>query len=624
MERVKQKKERKRVSIPLVWQWVILGIGTAWILFDVMAISLFTSPSFVYFGLRHPLLLLLNYLPIVALELLIFFATCKATQAVAITDAVFGLLAFINAEKIRILQDPLVPGDVVLIKELVGISEGFTPGTLMLYAGIVIVVAMVIFCSSHFFAPVRINWRARVIGAVAVFVAGAIVGQTVYAKSGIYDLFPVEGNIYFQVNQYDSKGVIYSFCHNFYTMKVRAPEDYDKNEVEAWDEAETMAAPEYQPNIIFIMGESFSDLSENEHLDFSDYRDPLKNWKELAQSDQAVSGHIMVPGYGGGTSDTEFDVLTGLSTRFIDGASNSYSLIRKKMDAIPWRLKEMGYDTLAIHPGFSWFYNRANVYPDLGFDEFLHLEHFQGEEKYRGGYIADLYAIDCILEEGKTHDAQSDNPLFTFCVTIENHGPYDEKYNEVEETFSTDVDLTAEEKNLLNSYFMGIIDAVEEQGRLTEELEKSDEPTIVVYFGDHLPGFSNGMAFFDLLDYDISASGSLEEMAGIYKTPYLIWQNSAAQQQKDIKDAAQEIGLTDGSFISSSFLGAAVMEMIGFDQLAPVLTYDNEVRRSLPVVSEEICMDAEGNYLEEENLDETQKEMIQKLRYWTYYKMFDE
>ncbi|HIW47876.1 MAG TPA: hypothetical protein H9687_01175, partial [Firmicutes bacterium] len=99
---------------------------------------------------------------------------------------------------------------------------------------------------------------------------------------------------------------------------------------------------------------------------------------------------------------------------------------------------------------------------------------------------------------------------------------------------------------------------------------------------------------------------------------------SAAQQQKDIKDAAQEIGLTDGSFISSSFLGAAVMEMIGFDQLAPVLTYDNEVRRSLPVVSEEICMDAEGNYLEEENLDETQKEMIQKLRYWTYYKMFDE
>ena len=194
----------------------------------------------------------------------------------------------------------------------------------------------------------------------------------------------------------------------------------------------------------------------------------------------------------------------------------------------------------------------------------------------------------------------------------------------MEETFSTDVDLTAEEKNLLNSYFMGIIDADEELGRLTEELEKSDEPTIVVYFGDHLPGFSNGMAFFDLLDYDISASGSLEEMAGIYKTPYLIWQNSAAQQQKDIKDAAQEIGLTDGSFISSSFLGAAVMEMIGFDQLAPVLTYDNEVRRSLPVVSEEICMDAEGNYLEEENLDETQKEMIQKLRYWTYYKMFDE
>lgn len=604
------------------WQWICLLIGVLVILGGVMFVSLWTSPSFVYFGLRDPLLLLLNGLPILLLVLLLFFITDRAILSVMLGGTVFALLSVVNAEKIRLLQDPLVPGDLVLAKELVGISEHFTPQILAMYFAILFGLFLLIVIAAIFFGPCGMNKKWRLLGIFVTVALGAVLGSTVYANQALYDRFQVEGNIYFQVNQFDSKGAVYSFCHSFYSMQVQQPEGYNKTEVASWEEAETTVEAQQTPHIIMIMGEAFSDLSENEHLDFSAYRDPLENWKALQQSGQAVSGHIVVPNFGGGTSDTEFDVLTGLSTRFIEGSSNSYSLIRSNKDALGWRLKELGYDTLAVHPGYSWFYNRANVYPALGFDSFIHLESFQGEEKYRGGYIADKYAVDCILDEWQTQVETEENPLFTFCVTIQNHGPYDEKYNEVEQTFDTDVALTEKEETLLNSYFMGIIDADEELGRLTETLNESDEPVVVVYFGDHLPGFSNGTEFFDLLDYDIDPNGTMEEMMGVYETPYLIWQNDAAQAQMDLCSRAEEIGLSDGSIISSNFLGAAVMDLMGFGEISPLIAYDNEVRQVLPVVTTGLCMRADGTFTEE--LTEEEQEMVNRLSQWTYYKMFDE
>ena len=95
---------------------------------------------------------------------------------------------------------------------------------------------------------------------------------------------------------------------------------------------------------------------------------------------------------------------------------------------------------------------------------------------------------------------------------------------------------------------------------MKEYAKSSDEPIVLVYFGDHLPGFSNGMQFFDLLDYPIDANGSPEEQLAVYETPYLIWQNESAKALKNTKTAA-EIGLPENGLISSQFLGSAVNEL---------------------------------------------------------------
>ena len=370
-----------------------------------------------------------------------------------------------------------------------------------------------------------------------------------------------------------------------------------------------------------VMGEAFSDLSENSHFDFTNYGDPLENFKRLASSENAISGHIIVPNFGGGTSNTEFDVLTGYPTRFIVNDGIAYNYIRSSIDAIPNRLLQTGYNTLAIHPGFSWFYNRSNVYPYMGFENFIHLSSFQGEEKYKGGYIADKYAIDSIMENFQSHIQTSDNPLFEFCVTIENHGPYDEKYNEVEKMFDCDVELTDSQETLLNSYFMGIKDNDYEIGRLADYLSDIDEPVILVFFGDHLPGFSNGMEFFDLLDYNISPNGSIEQQMNVYSTPFLIWENDAAAELTDFKEKIKNAQLPENNKLSANYLGTLTLELAGIDNISPFYDYEDELRRKLPVIRDDSVMFTNGQYSNE--IDDSLKADINLLVQWSYYKVFD-
>ena len=405
------------------------------------AISL-ANPAFVFpffsFIIKTPLLFFLNFIPVLLLMALILFLSNNAVFSTVTCGGFFVLLAIVNTEKIRLRQDPLFPTDLSLFTELVGIGKNFSPKIILAYLLIVLFILLVISVSFFFFKSPKISAGIRIGGIIAVFVLGVAVNTFLYKNDYLYNTFLVEGNPYFEVNQYGSKGFIYSFCHKYNAMQVKAPDGYDAAyyaKLEEDFEPNTEYADKKLPHIIMIMGEAFSDLSNNKNLDYTNYGDPLANWKEINSTGNAVSGHIVVPNFGGGTSDTEFDVLTACPTRYIDNASNSYSLIRKNMDALPQRLKDIGYNAVAIHPGYPWFYNRANVYQNMGFEKFISLESFQGIEKYRGGYIADKYATDSIIENFQEHVAQTDAPLFEFCVTIENHGPYDEKYNEVEKDF---------------------------------------------------------------------------------------------------------------------------------------------------------------------------------------------
>lgn len=607
------------------------GIALAvlfWSVFITGVVYLITTSQILRVGwriLQAPTMLLLNILPVLLLILLLFFLTRKLFFSVSCTGVVFLFFAVVDRVKVIMRQEPLLPTDLTLVKETLAILKTFPAYQLVLIGLLLLAFAVLLVLSFTKSKKTALPPLPRVIGLLLVIACAVGANQFIYADKARYDAYPTVDNPYFQVNQYNTKGMIYSFLHQYNITKMTAPEGYDAKYFAELEQTQWNAPEEKKyPHIIMIMGEAFSDMSENPHLDFTGYRDPLQNFKAICSSDNAYSGHIVVPNFGGGTSNTEYDVLTGCSTRYLDNPLPSYNFIHGDFDGMPRQLQKLGYETLSIHPGYAWFYNRQNVYPDLGFQSRYFLEDsFDLETQGYGGYINEVVTMDKIIDTLDTHIKEKDSPLFSFTVTIQNHGPYEKHYGTLPANFSTDVSLDENQTDLLTQYFTGIIDADEQIGRLQEYAENSDEPIVLVYFGDHLPGFSNGMEFFDLLDYPIDANGTPAEQLAVYETPYFIWQNDSAEALcGNISDLAAELALPENGLMSSQFLGTTVLDLFVPGYESPLHSLNRSLRRELPVCAKNIYVDAAGNY--SEYISEDQQKMVKTLQKWQYYKLFDE
>lgn len=599
-----------------------------WSVFITGIVYLITTTQILRVGWRivqAPTMLLLNILPVLLLILLLFFLTKKLFFSVSCSAVLFIFFAVTDRIKVIMRQEPLLPTDLTLVKETVAILKTFPVYQLVLIGLMLAAFVVLLVLSFRKSGKTMLPIVPRAIGLVLVIACAFGANQFLYADKTRYDAYPTVDNPYFQVNQYNTKGMIYSFLHQYNITQMTAPEGYDAKYFAELEDSEWAAPPgEKYPHIIMIMGEAFSDLSENEHLDFTGYRDPLQNFKAISSSDNAYSGHIVVPNFGGGTSNSEYDVLTGCATRYLDNPLPSYNFIHGDFDGIPRQLQKVGYETLSIHPGYAWFYNRQNVYPDLGFETCYFLEDsFDLETQGYGGYINEAVTMDKIIDTLDTHIKEKDSPLFSFTVTIQNHGPYEKHYGTLPANFSTDVPLDENQTDLLTQYFAGVIDADEQIGRLKEYAENSDEPIVLVYFGDHLPGFSNGMEFFDLLDYPIDANGTPAEQLAVYETPYFIWQNDSAEALcGNIREAAAELELPKDGLMSSQFLGTTVLDLFVPGYESPLHQLNHALRKELPVCAKNIYVDAEGNYTE--CISAEQQEMVKTLKNWQYFKLFDE
>lgn len=619
---IKIKKLRPSIKVSLIIIFFFSLITTG-LMFYISPGSVMT---FLKMTANRPLLFILNYIPVLLLMLLVYFITGNCIFSSGIPLMLFLAGAFANRSKIKLRQDPMVPSDLAVITEVKSLLSSYDRLYVILaIAALIVVISICVVAFLFFRKSDSLTIKKRLAGGICCILCFFTLLSTVYSNAEIYDSFEVDGNIYFKVNQYISKGFLYSFLYDINNLKVNKPENYTPSEFTAVDEAIDRENFDNvsKPNIIMVMSEAFSDISNSDLISFDGYENPLEFYNGFIERDDVISGHIVVPNFGGGTSDTEFDVLTACSTKHIDSSQVSYNFVRRPMEALPSLLNSIGYDTLAIHPGYGWFYNRVNVFENMGFDDFLYLENdFDPETQNKGGYISDKVTADSIIENFEKHSAESESPFFEFCVTIQNHGPYEEKYNELKTNFSTNIELTEEEKAIYSGYFEGINDADAQIEQLVTYFESSDEPTVLVFFGDHLPGFSNGMSYFSQFRPDIDMNGNEWQQLKAYETPYFIWANEAARSSTDFDSNAKRLYMPEDKIISSFYLGAYVMELLDMGDISPLFAYVNEMRTRLPVAALTWCVYSDGTVtdtLENEDLD-----TIKKYRRWIYYKLFDE
>jgi phosphoglycerol transferase MdoB-like AlkP superfamily enzyme len=372
-----------------------------------------------------------------------------------------------------------------------------------------------------------------------------------------------------------------------------------------------------------IMGEAFADISDSPHFDFTGFTNPLENWHELIR--EAVHGHIIVSVLGGGTAQTEFDVLTGLNSRQFAGVPFAFRMITDEFESFASILNSLGYRSEFMHPGFGWFYNRQNVYRHLGFERLMFIDEFD-DIPTKGMYINEHDTINRIKEMFADHrEAFPNTPYFNFTVTIQNHGPYVDKYlydgPVTGATFHTDLPLADVDINALSNFFHGLQDADIELRRLTDYLNALPEPVVLVYFGDHLPALN--MRIYDTLKPNVYEAGSFEDLTRLFRTPFMIWMNETALEMYGVSHPAELKPNADEEMLfRASYLGAYVMEILGFTNLSPFWDFNKNMRVQIPFIAENRAfLPCRTPVTDSHTVPYSN---LRLYRNWSYFRIFDE
>ena len=574
---------------------------------------------------------LLNWLPILLGMMGLYCIFSSFITAASLVGFIAFLLSMINRLKIHYREDPLLPWDFSLGFEVAAIAKTFGTRTILLAVFAIVLLIVLCIIAGKFIKSTRMKPIARLLGTGICIAAVFFLNKPLYNNAALHDQLYVNGNVYNQVDQFNSKGFLYSFIYTYNTNKIAKPADYNAaaviEQIQHFDpSAVDRLKAEKKPHLIVIMGEAYSDLAMNPEFNFSGYTDPMENYKRL-ESD-SIHGHIAVPNIGGGTADTEFDILTGLSTRHFRGAPFAFRLITDEFEALPSILNRIGYRSEALHPGHSWFYNRKNVFRFFGFEDSVFLDEFSAEQ-FKGLFVSETATIDKLIAMyEQSLAAYPGTPYFGFCVTIQNHGPYFDKYL-AKTNFSTTADLSDVDLNALSNYFEGVADADRELGRIAEYFENSGEPVVLVYFGDHLPACSP--AVYSHFYPAIHEEGSVDDVIRLNQVPFLIWQNTAAKGLTDIEENYSALSehqtpsisvLSDDPLFSSNYFGGYLLQLLGYNHISPYMDLLNELRPRYPIVMETWSFTADGTSTR--YIDPADKRDLVLYRDWSLYKIFDE
>lgn len=318
---------------------------------------------------------------------------------------------------------------------------------------------------------------------------------------------------------YENYGFVYCFANSIIDTGIKKPENYSEESMaQIKDSIKDTGTdePEVKPDIVMIQLESCFDICDVKGVSFS--RDPLPNFHRLQK--EYSNGQLTVPTVGAGTVNTEFEVLTGMSQHDFGVSEYPYKTVLKSKtsESICNDLAQIGYSSHAVHNNTATFYGRNKVFSNLGFDSFTSVEYMNNITLNPNGWAKDDVMVDEIL---KTLDDNKNKSDFTFGITVQSHG----KYNDVKTDSKDPVKVynapTGKEESY--EYYVNEIDEVDQMiGKLVYALGKREKPTVLVLYGDHLPSL-------DLSNEDL-------EDGSLYETQYIIWNNYGLKEKdQDLK-----------------------------------------------------------------------------------------
>ena len=371
--------------------------------------------------------------------------------------------------------------------------------------------------------------------AVIIIAAAAAAGATVgLERTGVISSF--FGNLNYAYRDY---GMPYCFISTSVNAGISRPRGYSEELIAGILKDKTAKGTDTllkekddsteHPNIIVLQMESFTVAQDYANIEVS--RDPTPVFNKLYKN--YTSGSFVVPACGAGTANTEFEVLTGISAKFFGPGEYPYKgkLRKNVLESMAYVARSHGYNTAALHNHRALFYNRNEVYANLGFNTFTSVEYMNNVSFTPTNWCKDKVLTGEIMEIMKSTDERD----FLHVISVEGHGSYP-----TERVFKKPyTEVTAEDDYTKWRYEYYLNECHEMDtfiGKLIKAIEKSGEPTVMIIYGDHIPAL------------DVKEENYKQK--DLYTTRYVIWDNiGLPKQDRDIH--SYESGamlLTDAGF----------------------------------------------------------------------------
>lgn len=503
---------------------------------------------------KHYFVLVIAFLVMQILYLFFYGATGRGWVSVLIVTILMMAIGITNNCKIVMRGDSFVPWDVYAAgmaasigsKYYFRITINFIYG--LLYAFSVFILIRVTKTSYVSSKKYRIALMASSVAVGVAFSMGVILNKSLLKKMNVsYALYP-------PLESYNNNGTLAAFVLNLNNLEAKKgseemasdPIDVQQKYVDMLggiQEDSRWTNTVEKPNVICIMSESYGDLRNIREVETSEAVMPFYD----SIMDDTIHGKLCVSVFAGGTCNTEFEFLTGESVSGLLAGSSVYTFYVN--DEVTWSLpaiyKQNGYETVAIHPFDKEWWERSDTYPLLGFDRFISDEDFVEPYIVRR-YISDQSAFERIVEEFE--NKEEGTPIFEFCVTMQNHADYSQEYDNM----AYDIKLTEMEDDFpyTEQYLSLLRESDDALKYLIEYFETVDEPTIIVFFGDHYPTLDND--FYDTILGTELETITAQESLPLYQTPYFVWAN-------------YDIRTGDGGLKSPNILGQNILNLSGIE-----------------------------------------------------------
>ena len=523
----------------------------------------------------------------------------RIRRACALGICLAFLVGLVNHYVLRFRGRILFPADVTAWRTAANVADGFdySMDAYIMQAAVLLTayLFLVLVCPPQ-------RKRARIPLPFALVAWGAVLGYCfAFFCTGA---LPALG-IYTQQWVTQRNGFLLNFTVALRYSSVEKPADYSHDKVlELMEQYPALEGdPDRQPtNLIVIMNESFADFTVFD--DFEASEDPTPFLHSLEEN--TVKGWMYAPVTGGGTATVEFEYLTGFSSLFQPPHTVAYQLyVEEGMPSLAAVAGSQGYETTAFHPYKSSGWNRVLAYDYLDFDRQMYEEDVV-DPYYIRHYVSDRSDYEMIFRT--TREQEGDT--FFFNVTMQNHSGYAQGWNNLERTIDLP-DRLARTDSSARQYFALARESDDALRELIGYYSQQDEPTMIVFFGDHQPPLTN--SFYEELYGKKLSERTTEEVLRQYAVPFFIWTNYDIQEEQDV-------------VISPNYLGVLTARLAGLP-MTGFMNFLSQLYEELPAITPVGFVTGDGEYLARSELNEEQQrwlEVYETLNYCGMVDLFDE